>query len=88
MGQRVITHEEIDALDVSDARRAMMHRHLDDGLCPAVLWHGNGHQSATFCTLTGEHDVHEAEYGFTPWHAEWTGIEATTGYFDEPPKEP
>lgn len=87
----MITHEDVDAYRVSglydpgDARRAMMHRHLDDGLCPAILWHGPGHQSGVFCRRTDEHEIHETVYHGHIF-AEWRGIEAMTGFFDEPPE--
>lgn len=31
--------------------------------CFAVLHHGPGHQSKTFCRLLGDHEIHEAVYG-------------------------
>ena len=54
------------------------------GLCISVLHHGPGHQSKTFCSLTGEHDVHNAVYGCWNQEMSWKGDEAFTGYFDEP----
>lgn len=81
----MITHDEIDALQVSDARKEMMRRHLADGLCPATIWHGPGHQSGTFCRKEGAHEIHEAVYGGHTF-VQWRGIETTTGFFDEPPE--
>ena len=54
--------------------------------CQAVIWHGPGHQSRTQCRRTDEHDVHEAQYGSTPFAVRWRGTEAMTGFFDEPPE--
>lgn len=55
--------------------------------CPAVLYHGPGHQSKTRCRRGNVvHKVHEAVYGSRNQFAEWAGPEATTGYFDEPPE--
>lgn len=81
-----VTHEEIDASDADEARKAMMHQHLGDGLCPAILWHGPGHQSACFCEKQLPHDAHYTMYGAAQQHAVWFGLTATTGFFDEPPK--
>jgi hypothetical protein len=36
---------------------------LDGEACPAVLFHGPGHQSKAECELVGPHDVHETHYG-------------------------
>jgi hypothetical protein len=54
------------------------------GRCLAVLYHGPGHQSKAQCQVVGEHEIHEAVYLGT--FAQWRGDEATTGFFDEPPK--
>lgn len=54
------------------------------GLCNAVLCHGRGHQSKTFCQYKGKHTKHWAEYGRYGEVMEWKGMEAFTGYFDEP----
>lgn len=54
------------------------------GLCTAVLCHGRGHQSKTFCQCKGKHTEHRAEYGRYGEVMEWKGMEAFTGYFDEP----
>jgi hypothetical protein len=59
---------------------------LDTRTCQAVLFHGPGHQSTARCEATGAHDVHHAVY--VGQYAEWTGMEAMTGYFNEPPEEP
>jgi hypothetical protein len=59
--------------------------------CQAFLFHGPGHQSSTRCRLTGEHDMHEAEYhgDVARWSGvdEHHGISRCTGFFDEPPRE-
>lgn len=54
--------------------------------CSAIIWHGPGHQSKTHCSLTGEHEIHEAVYGEFFQYAEWTGDEVFSGFFDEPPR--
>lgn len=54
------------------------------GLCNAVLHHGRGHQSKTFCQCKGEHKKHKAEYGRYNEVMEWKGMKAFTGFFDEP----
>lgn len=53
--------------------------------CPAVIWHGPGHQSKTHCCLTGKHHIHEAIYGRCDQFVRWRGKEVFTGCFDEPP---
>lgn len=53
--------------------------------CTAVLRHGPGHMSTTTCRVKGPHTVHEAIYDGVTF-AQWTGDEATTGFFDEPPQ--
>ena len=60
-----------------------------DGLCCAMLGHGPGHQSTTYCEKKGKHKVHECTYGSFDQHAEWTGPVHKmefTGYFDDPPQ--
>jgi len=53
--------------------------------CSALLWHGPGHQSRTYCQNADEsHLVHFATYGSDDNYMEWSGDEAFTGYFDEP----
>lgn len=46
-------------------------RILDGELCPALFYHGPGHQSRSRCELTGEHDVHETHYGGYDTRARW-----------------
>lgn len=55
--------------------------------CPAVLWHGPGHQSQASCYRSGPHEVHETVYGRLAQVARWRGAEATTGFFDDPPAD-
>ncbi len=55
--------------------------------CTAILHHGPGHQSRTCCQLTEPHTVHSAIYGRDEQEATWTGQEACTGFFNEPPQE-
>lgn len=55
--------------------------------CDAFIWHGPGHQSRTRCQVTGPHAVHETVYGAGLQLARWTGREAMTGFFDEPPED-
>jgi hypothetical protein len=54
--------------------------------CNAVLYHGPGHQSKTLCQRTGVHKVHECVYGSDEQFAQWYGVKASTGAFDEPPE--
>lgn len=54
--------------------------------CDAVLHHGPGHQSTTKCERVGKHEVHMCLYGRYERVALWTGDEACTGFFDEPPR--
>jgi len=56
--------------------------------CKAIIRHGPGHMSKTECYLHGPHEIHEALYGSMMQLARWRGMEATTGFFDEPPYEP
>ena len=54
--------------------------------CKAVLHHGPGHQSKTYCHRTGKHIVHECYYGYDKLLARWKRKkERCTGFFDEPP---
>ena len=53
--------------------------------CPALLWHGPGHQSSTHCRLTDKHYIHECIYGEFSQLAQWRGKKKLTGFFDEPP---
>jgi hypothetical protein len=53
--------------------------------CGAVLWHGPGHQSKTYCQRPKAHLIHEAEYSSAHGVARWKGQEAHTGPWDEPP---
>lgn len=58
------------------------------GLCLAQLHHGPGHQSSTYCEVTGKHKIHRCIYGSFDQEATWTGSvfkRKFTGYFDEPP---
>ncbi len=55
--------------------------------CQSILWHGNGHQSQTKCQVEKHgHTEHQAYYGSCEQYATWTGSEAVTGFFDEPPQ--
>jgi hypothetical protein len=58
--------------------------------CAAILFHGPGHQSRTPCRIRGSHPIdgdHEVIYGEDQRYAHWRGPKATTGVFDEPPRE-
>lgn len=58
------------------------------GKCCAVLGHGPGHQSKTFCEETGPHKIHRCTFGSFDQVATWVGQENRikfTGYFDEAP---
>lgn len=58
------------------------------GECPAILWHGPGHQSRVRCQVRGPHVIHEATYGSREQFARWEGERAFTGFSNEPPPEP
>lgn len=58
------------------------------GECPAILWHGPGHQSRARCRLRGPHAIHETVYGSARQFARWEGDKAFSGVFNEPPPEP
>lgn len=70
---------------------AAIRRQNAAGGCTAILWHGPGHQSRTFCE---ERSASHVQVGRKKLHcvryrngaAEWFGREAHTGYFDEPPE--
>ena len=58
------------------------------GLCCAILGHGPGHQSKTYCQEKGDHKIHRCTYGSYDQVAEWKGSVTKikfTGYFDDPP---
>ena len=56
-----------------------------EGKCCAILFHGPGHQSRTFCQKTSKHKIHECIYGCYDQKATWKGMKKFTGYFDDPP---
>lgn len=56
------------------------------GVCPAVVFHGPGHQSHTHCCIRGRHEIHQTEYG--QGRARWRKAKVFSGYFDEPPQLP
>lgn len=59
---------------------------LKAGKCLAILGHGPGHQSKTYCEVIGPHEVHECSY--SGGDARWKGPADKmkfSGYFDEPP---
>lgn len=70
---------------MSEALKEWIARRAEKGLCTSLIWHGPVHQSKTFCTREGKHEVHSAVYGSYRQHAEWKGPEASSGFFDEPP---
>ena len=65
-------------------------RRKKEGQCCAILFHGPGHQSKTYCQVKGKHIkhkgriVHRARYGCYDQIMEWHGTEGFTGFFDEP----
>lgn len=74
------------------ARCQTLLRRMVQGLCTASIHHGPGHQSTTYCEQkVAKHWrhkgrlIHTATYGSHSQHAEWTGREKCSGYFDEPP---
>jgi hypothetical protein len=57
--------------------------------CTAVLYHGPGHQSRTYCQEVEQpHALHWAEYGEFRQRASWRGPEAMTDFFDNPKEAP
>ena len=56
--------------------------------CPAVIFHGSGHQSKTHCIIKGPHKIHHTIYGRYDQEAFWIGERIFSGYFDEPPSPP
>ena len=56
------------------------------GKCMAVLHHGPGHQSRSYCSVEGPHAKHRVIYGSYEQEATWRGWSKCTGYFDEPPE--
>lgn len=62
-------------------------RRKKEGKCIAILCHGPGHQSKTYCQKIGKHAVHMARYGCYDELATWRGMKKFTGYFDDPPSE-
>lgn len=70
----------------SQPRLEMDARRSASGGCTALIWHGPGHQSATYCEQRGTHDVHACTYGSFQQPAEWRGDETHSGFFDEPPE--
>jgi len=61
-------------------RKAALKARKAQGLCNAVLYHGPGHQSKTFCECKGPHKKHKCTYGSYNEEAEWTGMEGTGSY--------
>jgi hypothetical protein len=62
-------------------------RRRKEGLCLAILHHGPGHQSKTYCRVRGKHTIHRATYGSYEQTMEWRekkGKKTFTGFFDEP----
>ena len=62
-----------------------------EGKCCAILGHGPGHQSKTYCQVIGKHKTHECIYGNYDQVATWRGPVNKikfTSYFDEPPNYP
>lgn len=54
-------------------RQETIDKRIAAGLCPSWIGHGPGHQSTTFCTQQGEHEIHSARYGSFDQYAEWGG---------------
>ena len=50
------------------------------GLCNAVIYHGPGHQSKTFCECKGPHKKHKCTVGRYEEYIEWTGMKGYSGY--------
>ena len=59
-----------------------------EGLCCAILGHGPGHQSKTYCEVKGKHKIHQCTYGCYDEVATWKGSVYKmkfTSCFDEAP---
>lgn len=54
-----------------------------EGLCCAIIHHGPGHQSKTFCELKGKHREHYAIYGIYDLEAYWSGMHGSSGSADQ-----
>lgn len=76
---------ETAVLPIPDPRAAMDERRKASGGCTSRIFHGPGHQSSTYCTEKGPHTTHSAVYGSQSRYAEWTGEQASSGFFDEAP---
>lgn len=66
------------------ARCSMDKRRKEQGLCLAILNHGPGHQSKTYCQVNGKHRIHSCVYGRYDQEMQWKSMSAFTGRFDEP----
>lgn len=79
----IFFHKEDGCLRCKEEKNRKM-----GGLCCAILGHGPGHQSRTYCEMKGNHIFHRCTYGSYDEVAIWKGSVSKikfTGYFDEPP---
>ena len=82
-----VTIQEVKKIleEIKRHERERLAKRRAEGKCCAVLYHGPGHQSETFCQRMGKHKVHGCTYGNYDQYAEWNGMKKFTGYFDEAP---
>lgn len=67
-------------------KRDLFAKRKKEGQCNAIICHGPGHQSRTFCQVKGKHKIHRAIYGSYNQEAKWKEDEICSGYFDESPR--
>ena len=53
--------------------------------CNAIICHGAGHKTKTFCDKIGPHKIHHTIYGRYEQEAAWKGMEICTDFLDNPP---
>jgi hypothetical protein len=74
--------------EIRAKKRKRLQERKASGKCLAIICHGPGHQSTTFCHNTKKHHkVHEAYFGSDNQYARWKSMKVFSGFFDEPPQE-
>lgn len=69
---------QVEAVAAQAAREG---RNVCEPPCEATISHGRGHQTRSRCDRRGPHVVHTHDAGWRRF--EWTGTDASTGFFDE-----
>ena len=73
-------------LSDSPQQKKELQRRKQKGLCNALIHHGPGHQSHTYCDIVGLHKKHHALiYSNYEQEAFWNGMKVFSGFFDKPP---